>query len=373
MKRTFFLLIVISIPFCLNAQIFNNLYTDNQLQTRLDTVVHQITSEVMKGSLTMGISIGITYKGKTCFYNYGTIEKRKQQLPTRNTIYEIGSITKTFTGILLAKAVLEKKVQFNDDVRKYLTGNYDNLQYLGQPITLLNLANHSSGLPEDIMPEGIYNLKNPTMFDIVNFFEGDSGLLFKENLRNVKIDTLPGTRIQYSNAGMITLGIILENIYNDSYSNLVRKYITSPLGMDNTEIVSFHTDTLNYTKGYDKNLNIMPHITYQIAGAAGGLKSTSNDLMKFVNENILEQDKAIELAHKKSIEINGQVIGLGWQIKPNSDKSYPLWHDGGEPGFSSYCIIIPTKKIGIVCLTNTRGFQYEFSQLSANIIERLLK
>lgn len=372
MKRTFILSIVTFIAFYVNAQIFNDSYTDNPFQTRIDTVVHQLTIDVMKGSPIMGISIGITFNDKKYFYNYGTIEKGKQQLPTCNTIYEIGSITKTFTGILLAQAVLEKKVCLDDDVRKYLNGNYDNLQYMGHPISLMNLANHSSGLPEDIVPEGLYNLKDPTIFDIVNFFERDSGSLFQENLHKVKLDTLPGIRIKYSNAGMITLGIILENIYKDTYSNLVRKYITSPLGMDNTEIVSFNTDTSNYTKGYDRNLNIMPHITYQIAGAAGGLKSTSNDLLKFIEENILEQDQAIELAHKKSIEINGQAIGLGWQIKTNSDKRYDLWHDGGEPGFSSYCLIIPKEKIGIICLANTQGFQKEFSLLSANIIQRLL-
>jgi len=341
MKKILFLIFAIVIPFCIDAQQMSGISTDNQMETGLDTLIHQLITESLMEKPLMGVSIGIANRGKVYYYNYGTLEKGKQLLPTRNTIYEIGSITKTFTGILLAKTVLEQRVRLEDDVRKYLAGDYDNLQYNGQPITLINLANHSSGLPEDLIPEGIFSLEDPTMFDIVNFFEGDSGLLFREDLRTVKIDTLPGTRIHYSNAGMIALGIVLENIYNTTYSNLVRKYITKPLGMDNTGIVSYHTDTSNYTRGYDRDLNIMPHITFQIAGAAGGLKSTLNDLMKYINENISEKDIAMKLAHKKSIEINGKSIGLGWQIKQISGETDAFWHNGGEPGFSSFCMVIP--------------------------------
>ena len=86
-------------------------------------------------------------------YHYGTMDKKTMQLPDNQTIYEIGSITKTFTGTLLAQALLDKKISLDDDIRKYLPEKYPNLEYENQPILVKHLANHTSrleGFPTDI-------------------------------------------------------------------------------------------------------------------------------------------------------------------------------------------------------------------------------
>lgn len=85
-------------------------------------------------------------------YNYGTVKKGEHILPTSNTYYEIGSIIKTFTSRLLAKAVVDKKVSLDDDVRKYLQGDYANLQYKNHPIRLRDLASYTSALPQRGLP-----------------------------------------------------------------------------------------------------------------------------------------------------------------------------------------------------------------------------
>lgn len=351
-----------------NAQNLSYLPTDNPLNSKIDSIVHSQVMEIIYDNSAVGLSFGISINNKSFFYNYGTSEKGKHQLPDQNTIYEIGSITKTFTGILLANAVLENRINLNDDIRKYLEDNYENLQYKGAPIKVQNLANHTSGFPEDIIPEKIYSLSKPSMFDIVNVFEGDSGALFKNGLHKVKLDTFPGTRIQYSNAGIITLGIVLENVYKKSFSNLIEEYITGPFGMEETGSVFYKSDTIAYTKGYDSYGNIMPHITFQIAGAAGGLKSTTNDLVQFIKQNISEKDAAVKFSHNETFRNDQQAMGLGWQIKPGKTNGMELWHDGGEPGFSSYILVVPERKIGIVCLANQRGHQYQFSILCEAII-----
>ena len=354
-----------------HAQNLQLLPTDNPLKTHVDSIVHKQVLENINESMIIGMSFGLYINNNSHFYNYGTIEKGKQQLPNQNTIYEIGSITKTITSIILANAVLENKINLNDDIRKYLKGNYENLQYNSKPIKVENLANHTSGLPEDIFPEKLYSLQNPTMFDLINIFEGDSLTLFLKELHKIKLDTLPGTKMSYSNTGIITLGIILENVYKMSYSNLVKKYITEPYAMNNTETVFYKSDTVSYTKGYDKKGNTMPHITFQIAGAAGGLKSTASDMIMYIKENISEKDKAIELSHKETFRNDEQSIGLGWYINNSTKNSIEFWHNGGEPGFSSYILIIPESKVGIICLTNQRGYQYQFSILSKAIIAKL--
>ena len=360
------LFISVTLSIC-KTEIPESFATDNQLQTNMDSVVHRTAIKLMDDRM-IGLSLGIYKNGEISFYNYGSIEKNKQVLPTRNTIYEIGSITKTFTGILLAQAVQENKLSLNDDIRLYLDPKFDNLEYGGDPIRIVNLANHTSGLPEDFIPEEFFKLENPTMFDIIHLYDKDRGELFLNDLEKTKPDTLPGQRIVYSNAGMITLGIILENIYGISYPELIIKYFAGPMSMKNTETVFYKSETDNYTKGYDKDGNVMPHITFQIAGAAGGLKSTTGDMILFIKENLTDINKVVKLAHKSTIAKNGQELGLGWQISKSNSGEKQLWHDGGEPGFSSYIAIVPGMKTGIICLTNQRGRQYLLSNLSSEIL-----
>jgi CubicO group peptidase (beta-lactamase class C family) len=118
--------------------------TDNPLQSELDLEVDKYVKKYYEDSKAVGLSIGITIKGKDYYYNYGQLEYGKQMLPDNKTIYEIGSITKTFTGILTAQAILDKKIGMEDDIRKYLPENYPNLQYNNHPIKIVNLASHTS-------------------------------------------------------------------------------------------------------------------------------------------------------------------------------------------------------------------------------------
>ena len=355
-----------------SAQSFNTPLTDNPLATKIDSIVQKYVAEIFNDNNMFGLSIGIYKDDAEFYYNYGSIDKGKSVLPTAATVYEIGSVTKTFTGILLAQAVLDNKIKLDDDIRLYLKEDYKNLEYNGKPIKVINLANHTAGLPEDIYPESLMKLKNPTMFDIINLFEGDKGSTFLNELHNVNVQTPPGEKILYSNTGIIILGNILENVYGSSYSKLIERYITRPFEMTKTETVFFKSDTANYTKGYDKSGNIMPHITFQIAEAAGGLKSTLRDMMHYVQANVKESNKAIKLSHEKTTGTDEHGIGLGWQIRKNIFGDKQLWHDGGEPGFSSYCTVIPSKNIGIICLMNQRGRQAQINNLSEKIIAKFI-
>jgi CubicO group peptidase (beta-lactamase class C family) len=95
-------------------------------KARLDTVVQRLGGAFMKQPARVGLSIGITQDGQTYFYHFGTTEQGQSQPATQHTVYEIGSISKTFTSLLLAHAVLEKRVSLDDDIRKYLPGAYPN-------------------------------------------------------------------------------------------------------------------------------------------------------------------------------------------------------------------------------------------------------
>ena len=103
-----------------NAQLIDTPITDNPLKTKIDSLVQKCVVEIFNDKNIFGLSIGIYKNGKEFYYNYGSLEKDKHVLPTSATVYEIGSITKTFTGILLAQAFLDKKIKLDDDIRKYL-------------------------------------------------------------------------------------------------------------------------------------------------------------------------------------------------------------------------------------------------------------
>lgn len=118
----------------------------------LDTLIDKLGKNFIKNKQAVGLSVGVYNNGASYFYNYGTTEIENRKPPTQNTVYEIGSITKAFISLVLANAVTEKKVKLDDDIRKYLDGSYPNLEYNRKPITLLELSNTTSRLPNWLPP-----------------------------------------------------------------------------------------------------------------------------------------------------------------------------------------------------------------------------
>jgi serine-type D-Ala-D-Ala carboxypeptidase/endopeptidase len=108
---------------------FGQVSTDNPRRSTLDSLVHQSVLAYLQDKKAVGVSIAIVKNGMPYFYNYGETKAGNKQLPNRETIYEIGSITKTFTGVLLGKAILDKKIGLDDDIRKYLKDPFPNLSY----------------------------------------------------------------------------------------------------------------------------------------------------------------------------------------------------------------------------------------------------
>lgn len=175
--------------------------SNNSLKSALDKAVDSAAVEYFRYSKANSLVIGIIKAGKKHIYFYGETEKGNSKLPTSGTLYEIGSITKTFTATLLAQAVLDKKVSLTDDIRKYLHGNYNNLSYNSIPITLRDLANHTSRLPampEDIGEQSDYNPVSPEA-------HYDS-TLFYNALKKVTLDTIPGYKFLYSKLGNVVAG-----------------------------------------------------------------------------------------------------------------------------------------------------------------------
>lgn len=260
-----------------------------------DPLVKKLGEDFMQSPEAVGLSIGVYDNGKTYFYNFGETEKGNHQLPTQHTVYEIGSITKTFASTLLAYAVLEKKVKLEDDIRQYLDGNYPNLAYAGKPIRLIHLANLTSGLPNWLpdRPE-IFANPNPDSipYALMAVHRDYTRGHFYEDLRKVKLDTLPGAVPKHSNVGAQLLGYLLEGVYKTSFGELLEKYLLKPLDMKNTNLVASGPTPGLPAKGHNESGRVMPFLEMKEMQPAGGLRSTTADMLKYIRFQLDESNQA---------------------------------------------------------------------------------
>jgi serine-type D-Ala-D-Ala carboxypeptidase/endopeptidase len=326
----------------------------------IGSTVESAAKAFMENQQTVGLSIGILKDGKAYTYNFGTTERGKQHPPSARTLYAIASITKTFTGTLLARAVVEKRVKLDDGVRRYLDGDYPNLEYQGQPVRLWQLINHTSGLPRSL-PENVDSLigqdedaARRSLKEAV-FLEGYTREDFFRDLHRVRLTRVPGEKFSYSGAAAELLGLVLERVYGKSYEELVRIKITRPLKMNDTKVTLTAGDRARAPMGYGAGGAFIPALSTRFP-AAGSLWSTSADMLKYIAWNLAERDEAVKLAHQPAgntiwSQDNSYTVGLDWQVMRSPGRRI-IVQDGTAPGFTSLCAMCPELNLGIIVLTN---------------------
>lgn len=337
-----------------------------------DKNIQQLGTEFIKSPEPVGLSVGVYSNGRYYNYNFGTTKRGIDQLPTNTTIYEIGSITKTFISKLLAQAVIEKKLALDDDIRKYLPGQYPNLEYEGQAIKIIHLANLTSELPNWLpdKPE-IFSQVTPDSipYVLLKLHENYTQKDFLQDLHSVHLKAAPGSNPKHSNVAAQLLALILETVYQKPVQKLVEQYITQPLGMDHTTFINSQTRPM--ANGYDAKGKLMPYIKMQNSQAVGGLTSTAIDMVKYIKFQVDEANEAVKLSHQKTVETSQDAVALNWHITTTETGDRHLWHTGGTFGFSSYIVTYPDQKLGIILLANQSDgtMQNKLVQLSKQIIE----
>ena len=324
-------------------------------QSNPDTLVKRLGETFMKDKKAVGLSIGVYNNGISYFYNYGTTDKSKLQTPTQNTIYEIGSVTKAFVSLILANAVNEKKVKLNDDIRKYLDGSYPNLEYQKKPITLEQLANTTSGIPNWLptTPKEITNAPADSSAFLRDRIYGTyTDKDFYNALHKVELDTIPGYKTRHSNAAAQLLAYILEKVYATSIDNLVKKYVLEPNKMNSTSFLASKSNKQSLAVGYDDKGNKMPYFATTYMKGVGGLNSTTSDLINFIKLQLDKKDNAIAISQKESFNAGYYSIGLSWLKYKHDNGNHHIWTDGGTYGFVTYIVFYPEINSGVVVLSN---------------------
>jgi D-alanyl-D-alanine-carboxypeptidase/D-alanyl-D-alanine-endopeptidase len=316
---------------CGDAQIQAPVTTDNPLKTSIDSIVHRAALVYMQDSSRMGLSVGILYREHSYLYNYGQTGPGTGVLPSARTLYEIGSITKTFTALLLAHALEEKRIDLNDDIRKYLKGAYPDLHYAnGAPVRVVYLLAHIARFPR--------------------IFSDSSDEDLEHKLQLVKLDSLRPYRYQYSNAGYQVLGEMMCTLYGKTYDELLSQYITGPLKMSTTRVNFSGYPYL--IKGYDAQGKIMPDISIVLPGA-GSIRSTMSDMMKYMDYQLKEPDPVVRMTHHALFgDVLNEESALPWAIGRTRDWDYYIREDGGTKGYRSFMQMYPDYQTGFMLLTN---------------------
>jgi D-alanyl-D-alanine-carboxypeptidase/D-alanyl-D-alanine-endopeptidase len=298
--------------------------------------------------------VGLIDPNGTKVYSFGNISKENNIPVNGSTLFNIASITKPFTTLVLADMVKQGIVYLDDPIEKYLPSNVKIPQYNGTKITLEDLATHTSGLP--FMPSNIWI--NNTVGELNSDYNETQ---LYHGLANTTLLSKPGTKFLYSDFGLGLLGHILSVKAGVPYEQLVKDRVLDVLGMNDTKITLSQNDIKNrFPVGHQNGSEIQtPKVPDVIAGA-GAYRSTANDLLKYLSANLgllhTKLDDSIALQHliqHPSISANpmnySEYIDLGWRVLTNFGTEI-LTHTGSINGWNANVAFIPSKQIGVVSL-----------------------
>ncbi len=317
----------------------------------------------LRNRRSIGTLVGVFHGGSRYVLGYGDVRKICGSCPDSATLFEIGSVTKTFTGTLLGSMAKDGIVGLEDPLRLYVPDGVNVPSYEGREITLVDLATHSSGLPElpkERKSSPGYCILNPW----ANFTEEDLYAF----LSSVALTRRPGESYEYSTLGIALLANALASRAGMQYEELLRQRILDPIGLQDTSISLTNEQRDRSVRGYTTLMEIggtpliqlpMPRVEFGAMAGGGALKSTVDDMLTYM-ETVMESGEsslhdAVQLATSSHFTMGpSDSVGLGWFIHKLADEKGPLvWHNGQTFSCSSFLGFFPEERVGIVILNNT--------------------
>ncbi|ULF84813.1 class C beta-lactamase [Vibrio alginolyticus] len=362
--------------------------TELTVSSQLKSVVDECAKGLINEYDIPGLAVAVPIDGKRYFYNYGLADVSKGSLVTNDTIFELGSISKTFTATLTGYAQEKGKLDMDDKVKDYIPELENSV--LGNT-KLVNVATYTAGgLP----------LQFPS--EVTNDAE------MMQYYKTWKPEYEAGTKRKYSNPSIGLFGYIGALSMKSDYTEMMETVILPELGMTNT-FVDVPKDKLNnYAFGYSsegKPVRVNPGI---LDAQAYGIKSTSLDMLQYIEANMgqaqlnTDIENALERTHTKYFDTDTFTQAVGWEgydypvslsqlLKGNSSdvilKAKPVqasvsgtlgrdvWYNktGSTGGFGAYVAYVPSEKIGIVILANKNYPNAERVEAAYHIISSVVK
>jgi D-alanyl-D-alanine-carboxypeptidase/D-alanyl-D-alanine-endopeptidase len=299
---------------------------------------------------SVGIVVGVIEPAGRRVIAYGKLAKDDPRPLNGDTLYEIGSITKVFTSLLLADAVGRAEVALTDPVAQFLPEKVKVPERGGRAITLQDLATHSSGLPR--MPAN-FAPKDPANpyadYSVENMYTFLGGYQLTRDI---------GSEYEYSNfgAGLLGHALVLRTRSTD-YEALVHARVLAPLGMTSTAITLSPEMKARLAAGHGATLQPVANWDLSALAGAGALRSTTNDMLTFLAANLgynntpLAPALAEMLKTRRPTTIPNMTIGLAWHVVKVHGKEI-VWHNGGTAGYRTFIGFDPAARVGVVVLSN---------------------
>lgn len=355
-----------SLLFCVTVAL-RTVVKATDTQDPVENIVAEEVAKLMQSPSYQAVSGVIYIKGKARYFNYGKLSNGQQ--PNSNTIYEIGSITKTYTGLLLSQAVHDRKINLDNDVRKYLDGQYPNLVLgNGKPITIRHLITHTSGLP--LVMNCDEHAQNVTaQIDCFEKFRKED---FFKALKTVQPADNSGKNYHYSGVGTQLIGYILEQVYQVNHTELLQKYAFSRSKEKQTFLKLNHEENPNISIGRNNEGKPVPIIN-GFYDYSGGMKSSSTSMLNYIKMYLESNDAVVKQAMN---QLAGDMLhgrAYAWNTYAYDTQRKMLYHNGSSFGHSSWIALYPNQKVGIFIVTNvvTADSQSRLNELSSRIIDRI--
>ncbi len=315
-----------------------------------DAEIRKILSERIDAQHQgVGIVVGILDPQGRRVVAYGRADKDDPRELNGDTIFEIGSVTKVFTSLLLEDMVQRGEVALTDPVAKYLPAEVKVPERGGHQITLVDLSTHTSGLPR--LPANLHP-KNPA-----NPYADYTAEQLYEFLSTYQLTQDIGSHFEYSNLGGGLLGFVLARRAAMDYEALVRARITGPLHMDSTGVTLSAEMRKRLAVGHDEHLAAVSNWDFPVLAGAGALRSSANDMLTFLAANLGYVKSPLGPAMSAMLSVRRPTgnpglgeIALGWLVTKGNAI---VWHNGGTGGYRSFIGYDAKARVGVVVLSNT--------------------
>lgn len=332
------------------------------MPTEVRAAVDEAVLPLVNTWRSVGLVVGVLHENQRYVLGYGLTRFPGGKSPQGDTLFEIGSVTKTCTGLLLAIMAEAGMAGLDDPAQDYVRGGAEIPAFQGHHITLRHLAMHTSGLPrlpDDLFTGAGFKPSNPyahyTTRGILDFLSGHA------------LSRRPGAEYEYSNLGAALLGNLLADIEGKSYEEAFRAHIAHPLEMDDTRIALHDTQRARLARGHTSLIRLagfslpFPAANWDLPAfaGAGALRSSAEDMLRYLDAAMADRETPLRHAFQASMApgftIDARMrVGLGWHVMTPKDGGEPLiWHNGATGGYTSFIGCLPEAGVGVVILNNS--------------------
>ena len=333
---------------------------------QLEPLIRKHCVPFMNCGKSIGLAVAVVTPTNATIMTFGRPSLSSGPQTGTNTVFEIGSITKTFTALTLAREIEHGMVRLEQPVQELLPPGVE-LPEAARGVTLRHLTTHSSGFPRLAANQSQLRSLGMLLFGsdpYAGYTEAD----LLNAVRTVKLQSKPGTKFCYSNFAMTLLGHLLATKAGSSYEALAKREVCLPLGMQDTTVTFDRSQAPRAAQGYRAVLRCGPVVLALRSdpwfkgnnlGGAGALRSTASDMLKYLQANMHPDGQPLEHAlvesHRELFQEDERMaLGMNW-IRTQSERLQQamIWHNGGTGGFRSFIGFTADSRFGVLILSNS--------------------